>query len=128
MIQNNLKNEFNYYIECMAQSYIDMLAEKGKVGVAVEDIINDKEFIEQIENDLEDKSFTAEEASSIAANTFKNEDVKYRVLAYCYLMYDDFDSIEKLKDIIENDSYSDLSEFTDEELTKILEASERVDF
>lgn len=128
MIQNNLKNEFDYYIECMAQSYIDMLAEKGKVGVAVEDIINDKEFIEQIENDLEDKGFASEEASSIATNSFKNEDVKYRVLAYCYLMYDDFDSIEKLKDIIENDSYSDLSEFTDEELTKILEASERVDF
>lgn len=127
MIQNNLKNEFNYYIECMAQSYIDMLTEQGKVGVAVEDIINDKEFIDQIENDLEDKGFTSEEASSIAVNSFKNEDVMYRVLAYCYLLYDGFETVEELKEII-SESYSDLSEFTDEELTKILEASERVDF
>ncbi len=128
MIQNNLKLEFDYYIECLAQSYIDMLTEQGKIGIAVDDICNDKEFLDQIQNDLEDKGFTAEEAAAMANNTFSTEDVKYRALAYCYLMYDDFDSIEKLKDIIENDSYSDLNEFTDEELNKILEASERVDF
>ena len=127
MIQNNLKNEFNYYIECMAQSYIDMLTDKNIIGVALEDIVNDKEFIEQIENDLEDKGFTAEEASSIAFNSFKNEDVMYRMLAYCYLLYDGFETVEELKEII-SESYSDLNEFTEEELTKILEASERVDF
>ena len=128
MIYNNLRLEFDYYIECLAQSYIDRLAEQGKVGVAVDDIRTDKEFLDQIQNDLEDKGFTAEEASAMAGNTFLTEDVEYRALAYCYLMYDDFDSIEKLKDIIENDSYSSLVDFTEEELNKILEASERVDF
>lgn len=122
MIQENLRLEFNNYINDMANSYI------GSTGKQIDDVIYEPDFLDQIQQDLEDKGFTAEEASSIAMNSFLNEDVEYRMLAYLYALYNGYENIDELKEIIAVDSLSISTDFTEEEIEKIFKAKERVDY
>ena len=122
MIQENLRLEFNNYINDMANSYI------GSTGKQIDDVIYEPDFLDQIQQDLEDKGFTAEEASGIAMNSFLNEDVEYRMLAYLYALYNGYENINELKEIIAVDSLSIFTDFTEEEIEKIFKAKERVDY
>lgn len=122
MIQENLRLEFNNYINDMANSYI------GSTGKQIDDVIYEPDFLDQIQQDLEDKGFTAEEASGIAMNSFLNEDVEYRMLAYLYALYNGYENINELKEIIAVDSLSVFTDFTEEEIEKIFKAKERVDY
>ena len=122
MIQENLRLEFNNYINDMANSYI------GSTGKQLDDVIYEPDFLDQIQQDLEDKGFTAEEASGIAMNSFLNEDVEYRMLAYLYALYNGYENINELKEIIAVDSLSIFTDFTEEEIEKIFKAKERVDY
>jgi len=122
MIQENLRLEFNNYINDMASSYI------GSTGKQIDDVIYEPDFLDQVQQDLEDKGFTAEEASGIAMNSFLNEDVEYRMLAYLYALYNGYENIDELKEIIAVDSLSVFTDFTEEEIEKIFKAKERVDY
>lgn len=122
MIQENLRLEFNNYINDMATSYI------GSTGKQIDDVIYEPDFLDQVQQDLEDKGFTAEEASGIAMNSFLNEDVEYRMLAYLYALYNGYENIDELKEIIAVDSLSISTDFTEEEIEKIFKAKERVDY
>lgn len=122
MIEENLRLEFNNYINDMASSYI------GSTGKQIDDVIYEPDFLDQIQQDLEDKGFTAEEASGIAMNSFLNEDVEYRMLAYLYALYNDYVNINELKEIITVDSLSIFTDFTEEEIEKIFKAKEKVDY
>lgn len=122
MIEENLRLEFNNYINDMASSYI------GSTGKQIDDVIYEPDFLDQVQQDLEDKGFTAEEASGIAMNSFLNEDVEYRMLAYLYALYNGYENIDELKEIIAVDSLSISTDFTEEEIEKIFKAKERVDY
>ena len=122
MIQENLRLEFNNYINDMANSYI------GSTGKQIDDVIYEPDFLDQVQQDLEDKGFTVEEASGIAMNSFLNEDVEYRMLAYLYALYNGYENIDELKEIIAVDSLSIFTDFTEEEIEKIFKAKERVDY
>lgn len=122
MIKNNLRNEYNNYINYMCEEYI------GNTGKRVDDVIYDDDFLDLVEADLQDAGFTNEEASGIAIAEFRNEEVEYKMLAYCYLLLDPFDTIDSLEDVINDSNYSDLSEYTEEELESILAASKRLDY
>ena len=122
MIQENLRLEFNNYINDMASSYI------GSTGKQIDDVIYEPDFLDQVQQDLEDKGFTAEEASGIAMNSFLNEDVEYRMLAYLYALYNGYENIDELKEIIAVDSLSISTDFTEEEIEKIFKAKERIDY
>ena len=123
MISENLRREVNYYMECMANSYI------GCTGKDIEDIIYDFDFTDQVQQDLEQVGFTSDEASEIYTGTYSKDITKYKMLAYCYLRYNGFKTIEELKTIIRSDSdESKLEDFTEEELNKILEAKSQIDY
>lgn len=122
MIQENLRLEFNNYINDMANTYI------GSTGKQIDDVIYEPDFIDQVQEDLEDKGFTPEEASGIAMNSFLNEDVEYRMLAYLYALYNGYEDIDELKEIIAVDSLSVFTDFTEEEIEKIFKAKDRVDY
>lgn len=122
MIKNNLRNEYNNYINYMCEEYV------GNTGEQVDDVLYDDDFLDLVEADLQDAGFTNEEASGIAIAEFRNEEVEYKMLAYCYLLLDPFDTIDSLEDVINDSDYSDLSEYTEEELESILTASKRLDY
>ncbi len=123
MISENLRREVNYYMECMADSYI------GSTGKDLEDVIYDFDFIDQVQQDLEQVGFTSDEASEIYTSTYSKDITKYKMLAYCYLRYNGFKTVEELKTIIRSDSNeSKLEDFTEEELNKILEVKDQIDY
>ena len=123
MISENLRREVNYYMECMADFYI------GCTGKDLDDVIYDFDFVDQVQQDLEQVGFTSDEVSEIYTGTYSKDITKYKMLAYCYLRYNGFKTIEELKTIIRSDSdESKLEDFTEEELNKILEAKSQIDY
>jgi hypothetical protein len=122
MLQENLRHEVNYYLECMANSYI------GDTGKCFDDVIFDADFIEQLEQDLEDKGFTENEATEVYCGTYSKDITKYKILAYCYKLYDGFETVEELKQIIRESDESRIEDFTEEEIQQIFEASKLVDY
>lgn len=122
MLEELLRNEYNRYIESKAKEYI------GPTGKCVDDVIYDDDFIDTVEEDLTEVGFTSEEASGIAIASFANETVMYKMLAYCFLLQEPFDSVETLKAIINDSDVSDLKDFSDDNLSKIVEASKKINY
>ena len=124
MIDNNYATELNEYFAAKLLSYCE---ENEIPEEEMDDAFYEDEFKTQIEGDLEDKGFTPEEAQAVAHETGVNEATVYKLLAYFYLLCDDYDTVEELKTVIP-DSFSKLEEFTDTELAKIVDARKLVDY
>lgn len=120
MLQEILRKEYDIYIEDMASDYI------GSTGEDIDDVIYEDDFIDTVEKDLLNAGFTPEEASGIAIASFANENVMYKMLAYCFLLQDSFNDVETLKFVIDDSDVSNINDFTDEMLNKIVDASKQI--
>ena len=123
MIENNLANLYNAYVNELSLQYLLMhhieLDEQ-------DDIIYDKKFLEYVQNNLEHVGFTPEEASGITTNSFKNKDVMYRVIALCYKSKEWFDSEETLREIIKASPLTKAEDYIEEDIKNIFDASKRI--
>lgn len=120
MLDNNLAKELNDYISDMLTNYCEECDIPKRQW---EKIIYDKDFKDYIVEDLVENGLKDTEAQAVAYETGYNEDTVYKLLAYFYGRYDDYNSLETLKKVIEDSSFSKIDEFTEEELNKIFEAS-----
>lgn len=124
MIDNNYATELNEYLEAKLLNYCE---ENDIPEEEMDDVLYEDEFKAEIVDDLEDKGFTPEEAQAVAYETGVNEATVYKLLAYFYLLCDDYNTVEELKAVMP-DSFSKLEEFTEEELEKIVDARKLVDY
>ncbi len=110
--------EYSDYIEEMVISYI------GTSDLNMDDVINNKEFLDCVEKDLLEVGFTSEEASEINNFSFSNKSVIYKFLAYCFSRVGDFNTIEELRSVLDEyyAPFRSSSDFTKEDLNKIVKA------
>lgn len=120
MLEELLRKEYDKYIEDMAEDFA------GDYNLDIDEVIYDDDFIDEVEKDLIEVGFTNSEASGIAIGQFANETVMYKMLAYCFLSQATFTDVESLKSVINDSNASDLSEYTDDILEKIVEASRKI--
>lgn len=90
------------------------------------DWLKDKTFIELISNDLDDKGFSKSEIDEILFRELSTN-TAYKIVAYCLSLYDDYKTIDELKDIIQDYYSITTDEFTDEDLELIIKCAQKLD-
>lgn len=124
-----INRELKGYLADFVQDYIEEVLEDDNYDLNdYDDIFEDRKFQDFVSVDLEDKGFSPDEANQIVNRRLDNDTLAYKFLAYRFAIYNSYNSLEELKDIINNDSYYSKNVFTDEEIAKIFEQSQYIDY
>ena len=124
-----INRELKGYLADFVQDYIEEVLEDDNYDLNdYDDIFEDRKFQDFVSVDLEDKGFSPDEANQIVNQRLDNDTLAYKFLAYRFAIYNSYNSLEELKDIINNDSYYSKNVFTDEEIAKIFEQSQYIDY
>lgn len=127
----NQKKETNYYnvydmvfglYNGYLNDYMQVYSEEN--GIDDLDEVEEEDIYSIIYDDLTDKEFTEEEVEEITLREIKNEETLYKLGAYMIALYG-AENYEEWKDIIKNDVKAELP---DEEIKKLWEALDKVDF
>ena len=121
-MDENLKNEWANYIDNMLDSYM-ITTDSTELE---DDIRLSDDFHETIKEDLIDHGFDEDEAYNIINWRF-SPTLKYKLLAYLYMITGPFTTIEDLKSIIIGSFYSDFEDFTSEDLDNIYSQKDKID-
>lgn len=114
-MEQNLKNEYNNYID----SLLDVFMVSRDIYDMSEDEVRESPFFHMyIEEDLKDHGFDDTEIYAIRKGKF-NKTLAYKMLAYIYSMYGQYNNIDDLKSIIIGSFYSDIEDFSEEDLINI---------
>lgn len=135
-MKDTVKYETIYYFQCRVCAYLDSIGveyTEAEDEIDLIDYIDNKNFLESVKDDLEDKGFTSIEADEIIKKTVEgtynfDEAVCYKFLAYIYALYNDYDDVEELKNIIEGSEYSDIEDFIDEDFEELVKVRNTIDF
>lgn len=119
-----LTDALDQYMNDYLNTYVE---QKGLNPDNADDYIEDKEYLDMLENDLEDKGFSKEEAQSIVIRSLDKE-TAYKFMTYVILLCNSFENIDEMKKVIVDDLYWSLDDFTEDELNKIYKYSEQIDF
>lgn len=122
-MDNNLKIEWANYVDNMLDSYLII---NEPTALSDDEIKLSDEFHEMIEEDLLDHGFDEDETYAII-NWRLTLTLKYKLLAYLYIITGPFDTIEELKDVIIGSFYSDYKEFTQEDIENIYKQRDKID-
>ena len=124
-----INRELKGYLADFVQDYIEEVLEDDNYDLNdYDDIFEDRKFQDFVSVDLEDKGFSPDGANQIVNQRLDNDTLAYKFLAYRFAIYNSYNSLEELKDIINNDSYYSKNVFTDEEIAKIFEQSQYIDY
>ena len=124
-----ISRELKGYLADFVQDDIEEVLEDDNYDLNdYDDIFEDRKFQDFVSEDLEDKGFSPDEANQIVNQRLDNDTLAYKFLAYRFAIYNSYNSLEELKDIINNDSYYSKNVFTDEEIAKIFEQSQYIDY
>lgn len=124
-----ISRELKGYLADFVQDYIEEVLEDDNYDLNdYDDIFEDRKFQDFVSEDLEDKGFSPDEANQIVNQRLDNDTLAYKFLAYRFAIYNSYNSLEELKDIINNDSYYSKNVFTDDEIAKIFEQSQYIDY
>lgn len=128
----NQKKETNYYnvydmvfglYNGYLNDYMQVYSEEN--GIDDLDEVEEEDIYSIIYDDLTDKEFTEEEVEEITLREIKNEETLYKLGAYMIALYEQPEDYKEWKDIIKNDVKAELP---DEEIKKLWEALDKVDF
>lgn len=123
MIQKEFKNLWNSYVN----DYMMIVFEENRdLFNDIEDVIESEELKASITEDLEDKGFSKEEIEELCENNGGSIDTLYKIIAYIISLYNDYSSKDELIELLEEHPDTDIDNYTDEDLNKILIAYDKL--
>ena len=124
-LRNIINNRLSAYISNMAKNYVEI--SNDYTIDDLDDLIYDKNFQDFVQKDLEKVGFNSTDAGAIAIQEFPSDEAIYKFLAYTFKLYDIYENVEELKElIITNIIEIDINNFTEEDLAKIVEENKKL--
>lgn len=122
-LRNIINNRLSAYISNMAKNYVEI--SNDYTIDDLDDLIYDKNFQDFVQKDLEKVGFNSTDAGAIAIQEFPSDEAIYKFLAYTFKLYDTYENVEELKELI-NIIEVDIHNFTEEDLAKIVEENKKL--
>ena len=123
-LNTEFANLWDEYVEDLICNIGGELDEEG-----FDDLVYSDELKDAIENDLEDKGFSKEESQLLSCeNGYSHKETLYKILAYLLLLYDNFNNKQELIKIIESHYITNIDNYTDEDLDKIVLFRNKIDY